>query len=736
MNALKSPAGIVVMAIVALLLGMGLAALIGPRHVTDLSGRDDVSSINTAKQDLATDSSQHIEPPVFFYVATARGVDLGVVSAEIQMAGNAGVHHHVLTIALPWGRGWDSIDRIIEMAYRADKRGRFYLDIDLNPPTSWLIENKLETSTEINHGVSFPSVGSRLWIRDIKRELDLLIEHLIANEKWNAIDGCILSALQSGQWAPSGGYDESTPNIEAFRNWLHERYGTDEEFRTAWNSPNTDIDDAEVPDSPGASETVEVFLDGSKDRQRIDYRLYLSDQIVSVINEVVSHLKAATNKPFTILVPYGNGLTTLYPEFAQFGLAKLMRGEADGFIVNISPTDRGIGGAGGYTAAVDSARLHGKRCYLLDDTRTGIGLREGSNEVRRPVGLRRQDLLNVYRRNFAAAVVKGLGIMWADVNGTGNLHDNELWTGLGTLKDLYTEIINAPHPARDPLDRLGITVVVDEQSRAYEVGNESIANSLYGEITNLVLQTGAKASFVLFDDVVEGRTPPASCYLFLNTVEISVDEMKKLHALLDETDALAIWMYASGYIRDTSSAEHISELTRVHVSSFKEKHPTASVFAFDGNWIAEGQTLAMPESWRPQFFVDDEEMDPIAYYAETEWPSIAIKFLEEGWTSVYVGMPRLTAGLLKEILDIADVPIVTRRSSASLTDTFNMNDTLMYIHASGSGTRIFDFEDTYDVLNLFDKTIGWPQKRSLTISMEAGETQLFQILPSYESVGQ
>lgn len=666
-------------------------------------------------------------PPVYFYASAGPAADLDLVIAEIEMAARAGVHRHILAIPLPWQNAWDALDDLIAKALNADPSGFLYLDLDLNPPASWLAEHPDDTASERTQSQSYVSVASTLWLETLKARLTALVAHLDTTNQSKRVAGIVLSALEEGRWYRTSGYDSSPTSTTAFRAWLREHYETDEHFQEAWGADDATFYTAEVPALPTTPASKMMLRALPSARPEIDYLRFASETTASVIAQLASALKALPSSPSEVYVSYGYTFEQRQDSIGHFALSSLMRSDIDGFLSPVSYVNRGLGGVGGFMGPVQSAIIHEKNWIVVDDTRTGIRRSRDGKEIKRPMGLRIEDLSNLYRRNIALAAIHDLGYAWADPDGSGNLHDRELWNEFANLNRAYTTIREVQHSATRR--SLTLAVVVDEESRSYETTSSGLHNTLLLDARDNALRAGVRAEFYTLQDILDRKAAPAKAYLFLNAFHLKEAERTLLHTIMDNYNAAAIWMYAPGFFEEVGDAKHISETTGIEVRQTESTDSTGSVYAFTGNWLTEGGSFGIPGDWGPRFYIDDEDADVLARYANGDEVSAAIKFFEGDWASIYICEPVLPLELLREILDILELPILVKPSSRMLADLVQPVDDALLIHANGTGTRLLDLRGRYDVSDFFAPEIGWPRKRSVTLSMQAGETRLLHLQP-------
>lgn len=736
--------GVLGMVILAMLAGFWIGSITAPRERWEAGDSPaDPSLVRTPETEGSGAETAAREVPLFFYANTRIGSSLRVVASEIAMAADAGIHRHILAVPLAWDGHWEGVDDALDLAFTADPDGRVMLDLDLNPPASWLADHPSETASTVTKGLSYPSIGSRVWLDEVLKHLGSLANHLDTTAHGPGVVGLVVSALEEGRWYRTDGYDRSEANTRGFRNWLKGRYEADDAFQEAWNTGEATLDTAEIPESLGASSSDEVFFALPAMQAYVDFLRYLSEATAGAIVEITDHVKALRGTEFEVIVPYGFSFELPGNDSGHAALSKLMASDVDGFLSPVSYVNRGSGGAGGFMGPVDSAALHGKQWYVVDDTRTGIGADPGASTVRRPMGVRLEDVLNIYRRNFSMAAIHGLGLVWCDPLGRGNLHDVGLWEAFAQLREVYEDIAGPKSGSGD--GGVDLFVVVDEESRFYQREDRGMNSLLLTETRDVALQAGVSTKFVLLRDVLEGATlqdgafqagavrgaaSPPPAYLFLNAFRLSEEERGRIHDIMASQGSAAIWMVAPGYIDDVADVEHVSATTGMTVKAFDEPAASGSTYAFSGNWIVVEGAFGAGDSARPLFYIEDDDADVLAHFNGSERVSAGIKFLEEDWASVFVCEPVLPVELLREILEILGFRLAVKKRPVPTLDTVQIGRGLMLLHANGDGERGLDLGRTYDVTDLLDPRIGWVRKREITLSMKAGETRLFYLAPN------
>lgn len=730
-------AAFLILLVVAIVAGFYLGATPGPAPSPEIS--DDVAGVGEPPADSA--ETAPADTPVFFYANTWAGADMKVVAEEVRMAADAGIHRFILTVPLPWASDPDAVDRAVDVVSRVvdvDAAARVTLRVKLDPPQVWLEEHpdaRAETVADAEARVVPASVA---WREDAKKALDTLLAGLDEADLAPRIRAFVIACFDEGAWRLSDGYDSSEANTQAFREWLAGRYEDDKALRDAWKDGRATLEKANVPGRPDTNGTDGVFFTLPDDQRQVDYLEFVSSSIPGAIAEFTEHIKSIAGAGTRVLAAYGHSFEVLANDAGHLGLGEALDSGLDGFLSPVSYTDRGLGGAGGFMGPIDSARLHGKSWWLVDDTRTGLARDTATGWNGTVKSVVAEDVYNVQARNFSAALTHGLGMVWADAQGTGQLADPIMWRRFGSMNDAYRGVGPRLDPAgvqsldeglRAPVFQSTLAVVVDEAARRYQRLDRDVNAVLLRRGADCALRAGVPTRFYLLRDVLDGRAAPADVYLFLNAFHLTPDERVTLHERFAQRGAAAIWMYAPGYFDgETASAENISATTGLTVKAFDGAAQAGSVCQLSERWVRENERFGDERAWQPLFYIDNAT-NVVAKYADSNQTSAAIEFLEAGWTSVYIAEPGLAPSLLREILMILEQPICFRVAANRYYDVTHFGPNLIALHANTTGERLIEFPVFCDVTDLIDPAVGWPNKRSLVLPLRVGETRLLELTP-------
>ncbi len=698
-----------------------------PRSTEELAQ----SSPSKAVPNSATPAPDPSSPPVYFFAHPQNEESWKTVLEEVAMASEANIHQYIVPVTMSWTDGKAAGEALsgLKRYISADPKATFFVQVSLNPDEVWREAHPGELMVVNGTPQALPSAASQQWIEDARGALTRLMEAVEGGEVSRRISGYVLRGLVDDLWIQPTEYDRSEANRQGFRDWLLRHYGSQDELRKAWRMPEMKAGDVVIPDRPETDNLGQVFFALPAAQPTVDFLRYTSEITAEAIAAMASHLAATSAIKPVLLASYGYSFELLSNAAGHFALINLLQSDLDGFISPVSSVDRGLGGVGGFMGPVHSLTSRGRTWLVLDDTRTGVQRDEGTGQFSRMRGVRAEDIFDVQRRNFSAALVNGLGIVWSDPGGEGWLHDKDQLSELGRMREIY-----AAHPAPFPGEpassaSVGVNVVVDEDSRFYQQCDAKVNALLLNGGRDAVLRAGVPSRFVLLRDVIEGLAPPAPVYLFTNAFRLSAADRKSLQERLARENACAIWLYAPGYIDSVGSVDNICATTGMTVKAFEKPALSSSVFRIPGQFLAENTVIGLPETWNPLFYIEDQGADVLAQYKASGKASIAVKSQPAGWTSVYVAEPCIVPGLVCELLRILEQPLFVQPGEVNCYDAVYAGGHLLAIHGSQEGKRTVGLGAFFDIEDLFDSSIGWVQKDGFLLPLHTGETRLFSLKP-------
>jgi hypothetical protein len=779
-------AGVAVLLLATGALGLWLGELSVPDTLPDMPAPAGENTPEAHPKDTGLFLPDPAAPPLFFHAGVFPEADWSLVLAEIEMAAKAGVHRFMLPVHA-FSEAPDPAGALIEKleaVTQRDEEAEFFLQVFLDPSSAWQEAHPAECFAPNDNRAAWASPASRRWRTDAEAAMTALLRRITDSEYGARMTGIVLCAFEDGMWKLEKSMDRTDAAGIGFQSWLKAVYGSDEELRALWNVEDAALETALIPETIHEGDTRQVFYTLPEMRPVVDYLQFTSDIMADALLSFTSRVKSEMASSFTVIAPYGYSFELLESHAGHFAFETLLESDLDGFISPVSYVDRGLGGAGGLMGPVNSAFLHEKDWYLIDDTRTGIYRDPKNGAITRLKGIRPEDKYNVQRRNFALSVIYGTGLVWSDPHGEGWLHDEAQWEEFGLLREIYADLRPAAFPGQpafsekqtgtllakgqgsgadtetataetgsesaedeealqsepllvmktSPPGESELVVVADEISRFYQRADTPLNRLVLHGVRDAALRAGLPVRFTLLSDVLAGRGEAAPVYLFANVFHLTETQREDLHARLAREKSCAIWLYAPGYISGSADTANVSAVTRMQCRRFEGTARSGSRFMLAGRWMAQEEEFGMPGEWDPLFYIEDDNADELAQYIDSGKCSVAVSVQEEGWTSIFVAEPAIGPPLLCELLRILEQHLYSRPGGRDFFDAAFVQSgggvpQLLAIHARHAGEKIIDLARQLNARDLFDPEIGWLQKESFLLPLNNGETRFFRLSP-------
>ncbi|HIA48410.1 MAG TPA: hypothetical protein EYN96_10695 [Candidatus Hydrogenedentes bacterium] len=246
-------------------------------------------------------------------------------------------------------------------------------------------------------------------------------------------------------------------------------------------------------------------------------------------------------------------------------------------------------------------------------------------------------------------------------------------------------------------------------------------------MVDTLAHSGIDFSWTTLDALLSNESNAASVYLFPDLFQISTEARAQLHAFWKAQQATAIWLFAPGYIGESADVDNISALTGITTSLRDSAKKSGSKFAFSGTWIEENQDYGIEQTISPTFESNDEYADPLARYRDDDSISAAMKYLEDGWTSIAIYEPTLTSELLRDLFYIMEIPLDVSVMGRSANPIAYSNSDNILLYSPEDTVANLEFDTNRDVLNVLDVKQGWTDSRTVKIDLKAGETVLLNV---------
>ena len=625
-----------------------------------------------------------------------------------------------------------------------EPRGKNSKWLQMHPEQMELMEEKWQS-----HNYENPSYASDLWLNDACRYIKRFGEELIARGLGDNVLGFLIGGGNSCEWVKSGpmedwASDYSEPMQIGFRNWLKEKYGTDEALRAAWGKDDISLEDDLVP-SPEAQNATELFLFKHPVRHRdsIDHYEYLAHRVAYDICKLSGAVKEVSNRSWLAGVFYGYLQEMVWNDgfFGQGDLtcdtehsAAARSGHA-GFAEVLASPDvdffcspygygfRGTGGEGGFMSPYESVRIAGKLWMSEEDFRSLNW--DPDSGYGQPADLEEQ--LNLLKRQFSNILIHQSSAWWCDwcKPTMGSYDDPTTMKLFERMVKLGQHNIKMPH--RETAAE--IAIVIDAESSFYRSTLNNIDIPNWRARGWAMARMGAPVDFVMLSDILEGRAKEYKMYYMLNTFHLSDENRAKLKGILERDNKMTLFIYAPGYASDeTLDVENVSKLTGMNVI-LRPRRWSVNIMPTN---FEDPIMKATPTS---MFWGTDMQLGPIFAIDTkgTDAVPLATSVAQQGrfetgfaiarrenYTYAYSVAPLVPACILREMAREAGVHIYNNDE-----DVIYAGHDYVMLHTVRTGKKTITLPRTANVVDAFSGEAIADNVNEFSFDMKGGETKLF-----------
>lgn len=602
-----------------------------------------------------------------------------VSKSVVDMAAR-GVHVHLVPIFFDWPApgvyDFSRMDWRVDQVLQADPQAWIIIRIQAvsMAPAWWMEANPdgvLAFGTEeagdaprpANQTLRAPSLASDFWDDAGLPALKALAEHVQAQPYAECVIGYLPTSYNTNEWFFRS-YDPLQVNDlcpamqQRFAGWLAETYGITGDIRVPGRQARHRADNGYFFE-PDPRKSVSPV---------VAYYQFANRLCAETIIKVCHTLREA-HKPNRIIVGtfYGYML-----ELAQFywladsghlSMARMM--EEDGPDFTCSPlayftrNPHELPGGGfiwSLSAAVDSARLHGKAYFGEDDFRvpngSGLTTWAGAQTLAEDV--------ETLRRNFAFTLCNGQNQWWYDLGG----HYFEPPHRLDLVKACTAIAYEALE--RDRSSVAEIAVVMDESAPMLTQLDMAFQRAAFWEsFFHTFARIGAPVDLLMLSDLRAADTSQYKAIFFPTCYALTAADRTHIDGLKQAGRTLVFYL-ADGFIDPESAGSFdlraMRDLVGIEIKTADHVwHNFLRLTTGRGHPLLAGfedQPFGMRSEKIFTFYVDDPSVEPLATFNGLGAVGLARKVFES-WTSIYSAVPVLDPVLVHNIIKSAGVHIYT-----------------------------------------------------------------------------
>lgn len=573
----------------------------------------------------------------------------------------------------------------------------------------------------------FPSIASEVWREDMSEALRRLLKHVEEKGYLDHIFGYMIVGMHTEEWYHwSAGSQEclgySAPTVSAFRQWLQNKYGSDDALRQAWHAPAATIATAQPPSCAARKdEGSGTFRDPTTAMPVIDFLCFWNELIPDTISYFAAEVKGqqpgkAVGGFYGYMYEFDGN-----PEFGHSALGEYLRSpHLDFMLVTASYFNRQLPTGADYPrSAFSSVALHGKVWYHDNDTISYLGPKmHGLDQPGREndpwwgqlrlLGLTNtpEETISIYRRGMGFVFSHGFYGSFFDLHG-GYFDSPPLMEEVGRLNRLAQQSATSNRSSAAE-----ILAVSDEDSCAYVTHRNPLLTHALRSPQVALCQIGAPVDHVLLEDLREMDLRRYKLVVFLNCFNVSSEERRVITRKLKRDGKWLVWCHAAGLFNGNKRSEaEMQELTSLPVALEDGTSGLRST-------LPSGEVIG-PETPSVQGTVlKGEGFETLGVLASNGSSAIG-KRHHDGWTAVSMPTPDVPASLYRKLAREAGVHIYNGHD-----DTLYANQDFICVSALDDGPRTIRLPESGTWQDAITRETICEEASEFTFEMKAGETRL------------
>ena len=680
--------------------------------------------------------------PVLFFGNMEGAKNAQRVLAETRRAANADVHLHSTLVELPCPLSeasyvLDEIDARLRALLDADPDGFVMPRLVFVPARGWKREYPTEISAYAEGATGDPSLTSARFWQECERSLEMLITHIQSQTYGERVWGY---HLERGEWFQSmdGGYDRSTANRDAFRDWLREKYKHSLILlRAAWYEGDVQFHTAEIPAAPGKPNPQRAFYETRRERNIIDFNEFTSESTANRLAALARAVKKVSHNNALVSVCYGYTFEFGHGFSGHLALDRLLASPHVDLITGPpSYRDRKPTGAASFPAPIDSPALHGKLWLSEDDTKTYLAPAAQDPDDFNPRLADRFATEQAQARSMGRALATNTGVGWMDLWGEGWLDEDGLWERIGAFQARLLRQqqntngasgANGASSTKTP----DVIALIDEKSLLHIQKGEPFFRKLTNGLRDVLQRSGASVGLYLQSDVLAKDFPTdARLYLFLTPYRLTAEQRGAIKTKLQRDNKTLAWLYAPGACEERptggSGMEEVAAgVVGITLRPQAWNSEVGSRVLDASHPLTERlgtRDLGTRERLNPSFYVDDPGATVLAEYQGSGLPSLAVRNMGN-WKSVFVGDPALPLELLRGICRYANVPLYASAGD----DIITVGNGWVVVHGTRDGQRTLRLPTSQAIYDLQEQRIVAEDTREYRYFLRTGMTRAFCI---------
>lgn len=651
---------------------------------------------------------------------------------------DAGLHLYVMgqQLELLWqGPGnydFERIDAMMRQLLATDPDAKLIFPICAAVPPRWWLNahpeelvqyaSTQEPPPERRNDVQFskyraPSYASKLWRRDFNQAIRDIVEYIEASPYATRVIGYRLDSGVYLEWHHYGFNgqmpDTSRPMTERFRQWLRDRYASDDELQAAWHDPAVTFDNAEVPgEAARLHQGAGAMRDPVQDRPVVDYLTCLADTVADFMLAGDHTIKEASSRRALVGNFCGYFFEMVFQSegWHQANDRILASPDVDfqSHPTAYGGTVRDFGEPQPARSLVSSYRLRGKLSITEADTRTHWCTDQpGHTFCKTP-----RDDVNALARDFCQSLCRGNAFWYFDFA--------YCWYLSPEVQEFFKKLLPIWNLHADNRTASQVLLVGDWDA-PYYAGTEKVRPNLhhiYQQIRELP-HAGAPFDAVATLDLQNPELPEYQVYVFLNML-LPKPEVAAFAEKLRAAGKTIVWLDHAGYLTENGAdVAGVKRLTGFEVEAVDEMVQAELELVSDGS--KNGTLYGAHNPVGPTLKIVDPDAEVLGRQYGT--PVYARKDHPNGGADYLVSVATIPRAEWRRIFQKAGVFTYCDDDDAVIY----ANRSFVMLHLANGGSRTVHFPREARVRLLLPEEQDLGTRKDYTFDAEDRTTYLFHL---------
>lgn len=574
-----------------------------------------------------------------------------------------------------------------------------YPDAKAKPDINWGIQRLIEDDEETP---ARTSLASYKWKEAAGSKFKEFLNKLQSLPEAKALFGIQVAGGVYGEWHYWGFLDNepdvSKPMENFFRDWLKEKYKTNNQLQLAWNDATVNFDNATLPTLDEKRNTkAGIFRNLPEERKTIDYYEAQHNCVADDIIYFCKIVKDNWAKPIITGAFYGYFYAVFGRETAGGHLAyqKILNSPYIDFLSAPQayyPESSVTGDAYRSRGLINSALLHNKLWLDEMDQQTPL-LHLKDSAYKRGVA----KSIATVRRNMLFTLTHGTGFWFYDFGPSGTNggprvadHGSFGWWDEPTLMDDIGKVKTFLDSSMSkPFKSNADVLLVHDTKTFYYTGSSKQASYMAHWANNwippAIFKSGAIHDVIHVDDLDKIDIDQYKAVVFVNTWVLNDQQKALIKNRIAKDNRSIIWIYAPGYGDEkTLNKNFIEQVTGIKI---KQLDPALATMVVDSS-ITSHNKFSIGNNIVNSLFAADDSKATIYGKLDSIGAAAFVKKQQKDFTSWYLSLPPSDIDLWRFIF---------RESGVHIYETGNdvlyaAND-LLSIHTAKGGERKIALEN-------------------------------------------